>query len=124
MHLYCFVQAKPGVYYYKYFIYYIPKFVRYTTTTLSTCTKTVTLSIIICTQSYYLTLILLEPKAISLCHQYSARPACTFVQSDQALYCYLTTFQVLVLISLKMIMGSSKNGRWIIPFNKFSRFKS
>ena len=33
-----------------------------------------------------ITLILLEPKVISLCHQYIARPACKCVQSDQALY--------------------------------------
>ena len=31
----------------------------------------------------------LESKVISLCHQYRARPACTSVQSDQALYCWL-----------------------------------
>ena len=30
-----------------------------------------------------LTFILLEPKVISLCHQFRARPACTSVQSDQ-----------------------------------------
>ena len=30
-----------------------------------------------------LTLILLETKVTSLCHQYRARPACTFLQSDQ-----------------------------------------
>ena len=45
----------------------------------------------------------------SLCHQYRARPACTFVQSDQALYYWLTNFHVLILISLKMIMVSPKN---------------
>ena len=39
------------------------------------------------------TLILLEPKEISLCHQYRARPACISVQSDpEALYCWLTNF--------------------------------
>ena len=31
--------------------------------------------------------------------------------------------QVLILISLNMIMDRSKNGRWIIPFKKFSRLK-
>ena len=63
-----------------------------------------------------LTLILLEPKVISICHQYRARLACTSVQSDQALYCWLTNYQlqIIILISLKMIMGSFK--RWIIPF--------
>ena len=35
----------------------------------------------------YLTLILPTPKVISLCHRYRAKPACTSVQSDQALYC-------------------------------------
>ena len=55
-------------------------------------------------------------QVISLCHQYGARPASTSMQSDQALKCWLT-----ILISLKMIMDSSKNGGWIIPFKKFSR---
>ena len=31
--------------------------------------------------------------------------------------------QVLILISLKMILDSSKNGRWITPFKKFSRLR-
>ena len=44
----------------------------------------------------------------SLCHQYRARPVCTSMQSDQALYCWLTSYQVIILISLKMIMDSSK----------------
>ena len=52
------------------------------------------------------------------------------MQSDQSLYCWLTKLHVLILISLKMIMDSSKNRRWIIPsknerwiipFKKFSR---
>ena len=34
-----------------------------------------------------------KPKVISLCHQYKARPACTSVQSDQALCCWLTNFK-------------------------------
>ena len=42
---------------------------------------------------HLLTLVLLEPKGIRLCHQYRARPACTSVQSDQALYCWLTNFK-------------------------------
>ena len=33
----------------------------------------------------FLTIILPTPKMISLSHQYRARPACTSVQSDQAL---------------------------------------
>ena len=67
-----------------------------------------------------LTLILLEPKLISLCHQYRA---CMPVQSDQALLLLADHLQVLVLISIKIIMDSSKNGRWIIPFMKFSRLR-
>ena len=58
---------------------------------------------------FILNLILLEPKVISVCHQYSARPVCTSMQSDQTLYCRLTNFQVLILISLKIIMDGSKN---------------
>ena len=56
-----------------------------------------------------LTLILLELIVVGLCHQYRARPACTSVQSDQVLYCWLTNFQNLILISLKMLMESVKN---------------
>ena len=37
-----------------------------------------------------LTIILLETNGISLCHLYITRPACTFVQSDQTLHCWLT----------------------------------
>ena len=37
-------------------------------------------------------------------------------ESDQPLAGQL---EVLTLISLKMIMGSAKNVRWIIPFKKF-----
>ena len=40
-----------------------------------------------------LTLPLLEPKIISLCHLYRGRPACTSMQSDQALYCWLANFK-------------------------------
>ena len=58
-----------------------------------------------------LNFILLEPRVISLCHQYKAMPACTSM---------LNQFEVFILISPKMIMGSSKNGRWIIPLKKFS----
>ena len=59
-----------------------------------------------------LTLILLEPKMFNLCHQYRAKPTCTSVQSDLALYCWMANYK---LVSLKMTMDSSKNGRWIIP---------
>ena len=34
-------------------------------------------------QNYTLTLILLEPKVISLCHQYRAKPVFTSMQSDR-----------------------------------------
>ena len=40
-----------------------------------------------------LTLILPTPKMIVLCHQHRARPACTSVQSDQDLYCWLANFK-------------------------------
>ena len=39
-----------------------------------------------CLLHFYLILILLEPKIISLCHQYRARPACISVPSDQAFF--------------------------------------
>ena len=45
-----------------------------------------------------LTLILLEPKVISLCHLYRTRPACSSVQSDQALYCWQTNFRFSSLV--------------------------
>ena len=61
----------------------------------------------------FLTLILPTPKVISHCHKYRARPACSSTQSDQALYCW-----VFILISLKIILDSAKNFRWIIPFEK------
>ena len=40
-----------------------------------------------------LTVILLEPKVICLCHQYRIRPAFTSIQSDQTQYCCLTNFK-------------------------------
>ena len=70
---------------------------------------------------FFLTLIHLEVKVISLCHQHRARPSCTSMHSNQFLYCWLINF--LIKISLKMIMDRSKNGRWIIPFQKFSRLR-
>ena len=45
-----------------------------------------------------------------------ARPTCTSVQSDQALYCWLTNIRFSSWLSLKMMMDSAKNGRWIIPW--------
>ena len=68
----------------------------------------------------YLTLMLLEPKVISLCHQASlhfpeARPG-SILLADQ--------LQVLILISLKKwSKDSSRNGRRIIPFKKFSKLR-
>ena len=53
----------------------------------------------------FLILILLEPKVISLCHQYRARSVCTSVQSPGSI---LLADQLQVT---KMIMGGSKNGR-------------
>ena len=64
-----------------------------------------------------LTLILLEPEVNSLFHQYRARPVCTSMQSDQALYCWLTTHIP------KMIIDSPINVKLIIPFKKFSRLR-
>ena len=62
-----------------------------------------------------LTLTLLEPKVISLCHQNRARPASTSMQSNQALYwyCWLYNEQVFFL----------KKWRWTSPFKKFSRLR-
>ena len=61
----------------------------------------------ICRQQ--LTLILPIPKVISLCQQYRARPACTFLQSDQALFLWLPNCQVLILIILNFTrIDSSK----------------
>ena len=69
---------------------------------------------------FSLTLLLMESNVISLCHGYRARPAWTSMQSDQALYCWQTIFKFLILISLKIVIDSSYNGRWIISFNIFS----
>ena len=40
-----------------------------------------------------LILSLLKAKVIILFHQYRVRPACTFIQSDQALYCWMTNLK-------------------------------
>ena len=53
-----------------------------------------------------LTLILLTPKVTSLCHHYRARPARTSMQSDQALYCWLTNF----FTSLHLDIPENGNG--------------
>ena len=47
-----------------------------------------------------LTLILLEPKVISLCHQYTARPACTSVKSDHTLYCLTDQLHVITHLDI------------------------
>ena len=65
-----------------------------------------------------LNLNLLDQNLINFSHHYRARSACTSVQSDQILYCWLTNFKF-----LKMIMESSKNGRWIIWLKKISRLR-
>ena len=71
-----------------------------------------------------LSLILLEPKVISLCHQYRAMPVCTSMQHDQALYILLADqLEVLILVSLKVIMDSAKNRWWINDFKKFRRLR-
>ena len=56
----------------------------------------------------FLSLILLEPKAF----------APSAVWPGSILFAH--QLQVLILISLKMIMYSSKNGNWIIPLKKKS----
>ena len=66
-----------------------------------------------------LTLILPNPKVTSLCHQYRARPACTSGQSDQAIYTVGRQTSCFYLDMPKIIMDSSKNVRWIIPFKEF-----
>ena len=61
-----------------------------------------------------------EPKVICFCHQYRARPACTSMKSDQALYCWLAKFKYLDIP--KNDNGQcQKNGKWIIPFKKSGR---
>ena len=70
-----------------------------------------------------LTLILLELKVISLCHQHRARPACTAGQSDQTLYYWLLWTSNSYLGIPKIDNGQFRNGRWIIPCKKFSRLR-
>ena len=74
------------------------------------------------TLNFWLTLILLELKVINFCHHYSARPACTSMQSDLALL-LADQLQVLILISLKVTKDSSITGSWVIPFRKCSRLR-
>ena len=70
-----------------------------------------------------LTLISLKPKVINLCHQYRARPTCTSMQSDQALYSVNWPSSNSHFDTSKMKMYSAKNGRWIIQFKKFGRLR-
>ena len=60
----------------------------------------------------------LVPKMINLCHHYRARSAYTSVQSNQALYCWMTNLSSHLDIP-KMKMDSANNGRWINPFMKW-----
>ena len=57
---------------------------------------------------------------VSLCHQYSQTSLyiCAILL-DSVLRA--EQLQALILISLKTIIDSAKNWRWIIPFKKFSR---
>ena len=59
-----------------------------------------------------LTLILPVSKVISI-FATSKETDCISVQSDQALYCWLTNFKVLILISLKWYCTGPKNVRWV-----------
>ena len=65
---------------------------------------------------------LLELKVISLWHQYWVSQdrlhVHISVQSDQALYCWLTNLDI-----LKIIIDSSKFRRYIILFKKFNRIR-
>ena len=56
---------------------------------------------------------------ITLCHQCRAKSACTSVQSDYTFG--LPTFNVLILVSLKMIMEFQKR-KVVIPFKKFTSY--
>ena len=77
------------------------------------------ISLTVLKRNTVLTIILLESKVISLCHHNRARPACTSVQSDQALYCILADqLKILILIFPKNNNDSSKNGDWNISFFK------
>ena len=69
---------------------------------------------------YYLTLTLLEPKMINLCHQYRARPICAVWPGSILLANQLPSSY---LDFPKMIVDSSKNARQIITFKKFSRLR-
>ena len=70
----------------------------------------------ISTYKTHLTHILLEPKVISLCHKYKARPVC--------LYCWITNFQILNIISPKLIICMVlKMESEHYPFYKFSRVR-
>ena len=62
---------------------------------------------------------LLKLIVIRHCHQYKARPACTSMQSDQALNHWLANFKTLGLISLKLIMDNCKK----TEIKKFSRLR-
>ena len=66
-----------------------------------------------------LTLIMPTSKVISLCHQYRFQASLHICAVWPGSILLADQLQVLVLISLKMVMDSSKNVMWIIPFKKF-----
>ena len=71
-----------------------------------------------------LTCTLLDPKVISLHHQYRARPALFHIRAVWPGSILLTEqLQILILISPKLIKNSSKNVRWTSIFKKYSRLR-
>ena len=69
-----------------------------------------------------LTRILLKPKAICLCHQYRTRSVCASCSLTRLYTVGWPTLSFHLDIP-KIIMDSSKNRGWIIPFMKFSRVR-
>ena len=63
------------------------------------------------TVTQFLTLILPTPKVMRLCHQYRARPACTSLQADQALYCWLTS-------GFHLDISKYNNGQCMVKVNE------
>lgn len=60
-----------------------------------------------------LTLTLLDPKVIISCYQYSPRPACISVQSDQAISCSLSNID----------NGQFQKWKLDKPIKKFNRLR-
>ena len=73
----------------------------------------------------FLTLTMLELKVTNLCSHFRARPAWTSMQSNQSLYCWLSSSNThfVKLISAKLIMDSPTNQMWTSPFKKFSSLR-